>query len=179
MTETSLPTPPARARATRRGAALLLPCLLATACGTASAPTGPDATSHAVHAAQQQAAPADAVQLRSTLERLLGAHVLLADEFVRTAVTGDAPQNEALAKSVARNQAELVELVTARAAPPPGRSSRPPGRTTSTCLGEYATALQRRTPPPRPRPGSSTSPPSAARPLLLDRRRRHGPAARR
>ena len=144
MTETSLPTSPARARATRHGAALLLPCLLLTACGTSSS-TGPQ-PSHAVHAAQQQAGPADALQLRSTMERLLGAHVLLADEFVRTAVAGEAPQNEAVAKSVARNQAELVELVTAQGGEGAGQEFQAAWQNHVDVLGRYATALQEQDP---------------------------------
>lgn len=94
----------------RPAAALLLVGLVATGCGSATAPT---ASTHTGSAAAQQAAPTDPAQLRSTLERLLGAHVLLADEFVRTAVEGDTEQNAAIGESVARNQAALVDLVTA------------------------------------------------------------------
>lgn len=110
-TENLVASPCTRTPAARAGVALLLTGLLSTACGTAaSSPAVP----HTVHAATQQStAQTGAVQLRSTMERLLGAHVLLADEFARTAVTGAAEQNAAVAASVERNQAALVELVTA------------------------------------------------------------------
>ena len=140
MTETSLPTPPASARATRLGAVLLLPGLLTSACGTAT--PGAPAASHAVHAAQQQAAPIDAVRLRSTLEQLLGAHVLYADELARTAVTGAAEQNAAVGKSVARNQAELVELVTAQGGAAAGQEFSAAWQNHVDVLGAYATALE-------------------------------------
>ena len=140
MTETSLPTPPANARTARCGAALVVVGLLATGCGSVTQPTS---TTHAAHtAAQQQAAPTDPVQLRSTLERLLGAHVLLADEFVRTAVEGDAEQNAAVGESVARNQAELVELVTAQGGAAAGQEFSAAWQNHVDVLATYATALQ-------------------------------------
>ena len=140
MTETSLPTPPANARTARCGAALVVVGLLATGCGSVTQPTS---TTHAAHtAAQQQAVPTDPVQLRSTLERLLGAHVLLADEFVRTAVEGDAEQNAAVGESVARNQAELVELVTAQGGAAAGQEFSAAWQNHVDVLATYATALQ-------------------------------------
>jgi hypothetical protein len=74
MTETLLPIPRVSARSTRCTAAAVLVGLVA-ACGTATSSSEPVAQ-HAAHvSAQQQAAPTDALALRSTLERLLGAHV--------------------------------------------------------------------------------------------------------
>jgi hypothetical protein len=135
-----VPTRPARATATRCGAGLLLSGLLVSACGTAT-----PATQHAAHgavAAQQQAAPTDAVQLRSTMERLLGAHVLLADEFVRTAVEGEAEQNAAVGASVTRNQDELVALVTAQGGAAAGQEFGAAWQNHVDVLAAYATALQ-------------------------------------
>jgi len=73
-------------------------------------------------APRSQAAPADAVQLRSELERLLGAHVLLADELVRARTAGQPARVTAVAGSVDRNQAELAEAVSSLAGPQAGRS---------------------------------------------------------
>ena len=125
--------------------AWLLGVLLATsACGTSARVTSDaDHTAHAAHAAaQSQAAPTDAVQLRSTMERLLGAHVLLADEFVRTAVKGEAEQNAAVGESVARNQTELVELVTAQGGAAAGQEFTAAWQNHVDVLARYATALQ-------------------------------------
>ena len=141
MTETSLPTPTASARATRRGAALLLAAVLAAGCGSGTQPTAH--TTHAARTAQQPATPTDAVELRSALERLLGAHVLFADGLVRTAVAGDTEQNAAVAKSVARNQAELVELVTAQGGAAAGQEFAAAWQNHVDVLAAYATALQR------------------------------------
>ena len=134
-----MPTSPAGLRATRCAAGVLAAGLLVSACGTAtSAPAH-----HAAHvSAQSQAAPADAVQLRSTMERLLGGHVLLADEFVRTAVKGQAEQNAAVGESVARNQAELVELVTAEGGAAAGQEFAAAWQNHVDVLARYATALQ-------------------------------------
>ena len=138
MTENPVPMPLAR----RPVVGLSLVALLATGCGAATTPASTD-TAHAVHvSAQQQAAPSDAVQLRSTLERLLGAHVLLADEFVRTAVEGETEQNAAVAASVARNQAELVELVTAQVGAAAGQELQAAWQHHVDVLAAYATALQ-------------------------------------
>ena len=124
-----------------RTAALLLGALLVTACGTAT--PGTSHTDHAAAAAaQQEAVPTNAVPLRSTLERLLGAHVLFADEFVRTAVAGDAEQNAAVGQSVARNQAELVELVTAQGGAAAGQEFQAAWQNHVDVLASYATALQ-------------------------------------
>ena len=134
-----MPTSPAGLRVTRCAAGVLAAGLLVSACGTAtSAPAH-----HAAHvSAQSQAAPADAVQLRSTMERLLGGHVLLADEFVRTAVKGQAEQNAAVGESVARNQAELVELVTAEGGAAAGQEFAAAWQNHVDVLARYATALQ-------------------------------------
>lgn len=140
MTETTLPTPPASTRATRCGVGLLLAGLLTTACGTAPAAT--EHTTSTARPAQQQAGPADAVQLRSALERLLGAHVMLADEFVRTTVTGNAAQSTAVGKSVDRNQADLVALVTAQGGPAAGQEFQAAWQNHVDVLASYATALK-------------------------------------
>jgi hypothetical protein len=122
---------------------LALAGLLLTGCGSV---TEPRASSHAAHTAalpaQQQSAPTDTVQLRSTLERLFGAHVLFADEFARTAVTGKAAQHAAVGQSVARNQAELVQLVTAEGGPAVGQEFSAAWQNHVDVLGSYATALQ-------------------------------------
>jgi hypothetical protein len=141
MTENPLPVPPACRTAPRAAAGLSLAVLLATGCGTVTPAT--DHTAHAAHvSAQQPAAPSDAVQLRSTMERLLGAHVLLADEFVRTAVKGEAEQNAAVGESVARNQTELVELVTAQGGAAAGQEFEAAWQNHVDVLAAYATALQ-------------------------------------
>lgn len=92
----------------------------------------------------QRSGPADPVELRSTLERLLGAHVLLADEFVRTTVTGDAQERTAVAGSVERNQAELVEVVAAQSGAAAGREFRAAWQQHVDVLASYAAALQRK-----------------------------------
>ena len=120
---------------------MLVAALLA-ACGTATSSSEPVAQHVAHVSAQQQAAPTDALALRSTLERLLGAHVLLADEFVRTAVTGKAEQNAAVGQSVARNQAELVQLVTAQGGAAAGQEFQAAWQNHVDVLARYATALQ-------------------------------------
>ena len=142
-----MPTAPARASTARCAAGLLVTGLLATGCGSSAQPVRSHAAhgaAHAAHAAQQQSAPADAVQLRSTLERLLGAHVLHADEFVRTAVTGAAEQNAAVGQSVARNQAELVQLVTAAGGAAAGQQFQAAWQNHVDVLAAYATALQKK-----------------------------------
>lgn len=112
-------------------AAAVLAVAFGTAAGTAAgagatpaAPAGGDTrTAHAGHTASaslfraqttaQPAAPTTAVDLRSTLERLLGAHVLLADELLRALTAGQQDRATALSGSVDRNQQELVDAVTA------------------------------------------------------------------
>ena len=159
MTETSCPLPSPAPRALRRCAGPLLVAVLVAGCGSAAAPVGaPRTPTHTALPAQQQAAPADPVALRSTMERLLGAHVLLADEFVRTAVSGDAEQNAAVGESVARNQAELVELVTAQGGAAAGQEFQAAWQNHVDVLGDVrARRCSRRTPPRRRRPVSSTS----------------------
>jgi hypothetical protein len=153
------------ARATRSGAGVLVAALLA-ACGTATSSSEPVAQ-HAAHvSAQQQAAPTDALALRSTLERLLGAHVLLADEFVRTAVTGKAEQNAAVGQSVARNQAELVQLVTAQGGAAAGQEFQAAWQNHVDVLARYATALQ----------AKDTAAQQQARPAVRRRRGAGSPA---
>ena len=134
-----MPTSPADRRTTRCAAGVLVAGLLAAGCGTATSATTP----HAAHVSvQSQATPAEAVQLRSTMERLLGAHVLLADEFVRTAVRGETEQNAAVGESVARNQAQLVELVTAQGGAAVGQEFQAAWQNHVDVLARYATALQ-------------------------------------
>ena len=134
---------PSRAttRAARCTAGVVAAGLLVAGCGAGTTSPG---SVHAAHAARtaQQPAPADAVQLRSTMERLFGAHVLLADEFVRTTVAGKAEQSAALGKSVARNQAELVQLVTAQGGAAAGQEFSAAWKNHVDVLAAYATALQ-------------------------------------
>lgn len=145
----------------RRGAPLLLAGLLLTA-GCSSGTPAPQAdrlraalpgpshgTSHTATTAPfgvvpaQQAAPADqAVELRSTLQELLGAHVLLADELVRATVRGQADQAAAAKGEVDRNQQALVDAVTALAGAPAGQAFAAAWKNHVDVLGAYATALQ-------------------------------------
>ena len=146
--ETPMPAPRVTAHTVRSTAGVVVAGLLAAGCGAGTASTSASAPVHAAHAAhaaqsaQSQAAPAEAVQLRSTLERLLGAHVLLADELVRTTVTDKAEQGASVAESVARNQAELVELVTAQGGAAAGQEFAAAWQNHVDVLGAYATALQ-------------------------------------
>jgi hypothetical protein len=121
---------------------LALAGLLLTGCGSGAPPAATSHADHAASAAQQQATPTDAVQLRSTLERLLGAHVVLVDELARTAIAGKAAQNAAVGQSVARNQAELVQLVTAQGGAAAGQEFSAAWQNHVDVLGSYATALQ-------------------------------------
>jgi hypothetical protein len=103
---------------------LALAGLLLTGCGSGSEHR---ASSHAAHTAalpaQQQSATTDAVQLRSTLERLLGAHVLLG-------LAGD------------RRAGELVQLVIAQGGAAAGKEFSAAWQNHVDVLGEYAAALQ-------------------------------------
>lgn len=127
-------------------AAAMLSATLGTA-GAGAAPAVPDApATHAAHAAPvslpgAQTAPTTAVDLRSTLERLLGAHVLLADELVRALTAGQQDRATALSGSVDRNQQELVDAVTALGGAEAGQSFRAVWEEHVDVLGSYAGAL--------------------------------------
>src|SRR4051794_28700187 len=53
-----------------------------------------------------------AVQLRTSLERLLGQHVLLSARLVRLRVTGDEAYIQAAVNSLSRNTRDLSDLIT-------------------------------------------------------------------
>ena len=144
----------------RRGAPLLLAGLLLTAGCTSGTPAGeperlraappaaPHGTGHAPTTTQpgavpvQQAAPADpAALLRGTLQQLLGAHVLLADELVRATVRGQADQAAAAQGEVDRNSQALVEAVTSLAGAPAGQGFAAAWANHVAVLLAYATAL--------------------------------------
>lgn len=156
-----------RARAaTLITAAAALAALLGTAPGTAAragstpaAPAGGDTrTAHAGHTAPaslprtqsaalsnaptaQTPAPTTAVEVRSTLERLLGAHVLLADELVRAITAGQQDRVMALSGSVDRNQQELVDAVTALGGAEAGQSFEAAWAEHVEVLAAYAAAV--------------------------------------
>ena len=133
---------------------MVLAALLATsACGSVPrASTGASADAlHAPHTAPlavPQTAPAaqagqtSAVELRSALERLLGAHVLYADELARARIGGEPELVEATAGSVQRNQAQLVEAVTALGGPQVAEQFRSAWQNHVDVLGSYSTALR-------------------------------------
>ena len=145
----SLPSPVAH-----RAAPLLLAGLLlaTTACSAgptgsgadalaAAAPAQPAAASAAVRPRAQAEAPR-AVTLRSDLESLLGAHVLVANEFVRATLTGETGRAQAAEAAVDRNQQQLVEAVTALAGADAGQRLAAAWANHIDVLGAYATALQ-------------------------------------
>ena len=82
------------------------------------------------------------MQLRSALERMLGAHVLYADQVTRTVIAGQSEQNAAVAASIARNQQELVDAVTALGGAQVGQQFSAAWQNHVDLLGQYATALQ-------------------------------------
>ena len=140
----------------RRAAPLLVGALVLTsACGS-GAPTAARervaASSHSGHTAPTTAVPQvvpaqtasgdPVLALRSRLERLLGAHVLLADEFVRTALLEQRPQNEAAAAAVDRNQEQLVAAVSEQAGSAAGRQFAAAWGGHIDLLGVYARTLQ-------------------------------------
>jgi len=86
--------------------------------------------------------PSAAVDLRSRLEELLGAHVLFADELVRARLAGQRARQAAVTDSVERNQETLVELVTSAAGPPAGQAFATAWQNHVDVLGAYATALE-------------------------------------
>ena len=158
---TSVP-PPSRPALRGRCVPVLVAGVLLTSSACASSGTardvaapGPDGGTHAHSTApaavpavvpargapRAQAAPTDAVQLRSDLERLLGAHVLLADELVRARTAGQPARVTALAGSVDRNQAELAAAVSALAGPQAGESFAQVWSEHVDVLAAYATAL--------------------------------------
>jgi hypothetical protein len=92
--------------------------------------------------AAQQVADDPAVALRSELERLLGAHVLLADEVVRGQLLGREDVVRASSESIGRNTDELVEAVTSLAGPEIGEQFRTTWERHVEVLGQYATALE-------------------------------------
>lgn len=97
---------------------------------------------------EQPAAPAPVVTddpvvaARSDLERLLGAHVLLADEVVRARLLGRQDLAEVTSASVGRNTDEIVELVTSLGGAPTGQQFRTAWERHVEVLDQYATALQ-------------------------------------
>ncbi len=134
--------------------------LLLTGCGTqqagtqqagtttAAAPPAQEQTAH-VHTAAGQAAtvgraaagaPSAAVALRSDLERMLGAHVLLADELVRARERADAtdPQSKAASVAVAANRGQLAGAVTKLAGAPAGKAFATAWDAHVDALGAYA-----------------------------------------
>lgn len=83
-----------------------------------------------------------AVQLRSSLQQLLGAHVLLADEYVRATLRGQQDQATATRGEVDRNQQALVDAVTSLRGAPAGSAFAAAWKNHVDVLGQYATALQ-------------------------------------
>ena len=127
-----------------------------TARATAEQP-GQHSQGHARSASSTLAAPAVAaspapappavtddpvVELRSDLQRLLGAHVLLADEVVRGMLLEQDELVAASSASVGRNTDELVELIDPLAGPATGEQFRTAWDRHVQVLGQYATALQ-------------------------------------
>ena len=108
--------------------------------GVLDADTGRDAAPATVP--RTQVSPSDAVQLRSTLERLLGAHVLVANEFVRATLTDDAARATAAWDGVTRNQQQLQDAVTSLAGAETGESFASAWQQHMDVLRAYATALQ-------------------------------------
>ena len=94
------------------------------------------------------AAPAPAVAddpvvaLRSDLQRLLGEHVLLADEVVRGMLLGKDDLVTASSASVGRNTDEIVQLIGSLAGPATGEQFRTAWDRHVEVLGQYATALE-------------------------------------
>ena len=105
-----------------------------TAAGTTSSPTGAPAAT---------AGSDPAVALRSDLQRLLGAHVLLADEVVRGLLLEQKGQVAASSASVSRNTDQLVQQLTSLVGPGPAEQFRSAWDRHVEVLGQYATALQR------------------------------------
>ena len=145
----------------RRATPLLAGALLLTAaCGTtapAATSAAPDRVGAPVHSAHTapapiasgaRAVPAQAaktdpvVVLRSSLERLLGEHVLLADEGVRTTLLRQTEQNDAVSAAVDRNTDELVDVISEQAGPAAGQAFSAAWKRHVDVLGAYARALQ-------------------------------------
>lgn len=82
------------------------------------------------------------VALRSDLQRLLGAHVLLADEVVRGLLLERDDLVEASSASVRRNTDQLVQLLGTVAGPETGQQFRGPWDRHVEVLGQYASALR-------------------------------------
>ena len=141
-----------RARSAYAGV-LLATLLAATACGSAP-PASTGASSDALHAPHvvplsppqvaqaAQTAPVDAVELRSSLERLLGAHVLYANELARARLSGRQELIDAASGSVERNQTQLVDAVTALGGAGAGQEFAAAWQNHVDILADYATALR-------------------------------------
>jgi hypothetical protein len=110
---------------------------------TSAVPAAAASPSRPVAVPAQQAADDPAVALRSELERLLGAHVLLADEVVRGQLLGREDVVRASSASVGRNTDELVKAVTSLAGPQTGEQFRTTWERHVEVLGQYATALEK------------------------------------
>jgi hypothetical protein len=142
-----------RARRGTSAVVLLATLLAATGCGSAS-PSSTGAAGDALHAphaaplsppqaaAAAQAGTTSAVELRSTLERLLGAHVLYADELARARLSGRQELIAAASASVERNQQQLVDAITALDGPQVGQEFSAAWQNHVTVLGDYGTALR-------------------------------------
>lgn len=104
-------------------------------------PVGHTVLPHTVMSTQATEADS-AVQLRSTLERLLGAHVLLADEYARAILKNQDDQSAAARGEVDRNQQELVEAVASWGGAQAGTAFGGAWRNHVDLLGSYSTALR-------------------------------------
>jgi hypothetical protein len=112
------------------------------AAGTAVVPAGAASPTPPPPAATPAAGTDPAVAVRTNLERMLGAHVLLADEVVRAQLLGRDDQVRASSASVGRNTDELVEAVTSLTDAGTGQQFRTTWERHVEVLGQYATALQ-------------------------------------
>ena len=108
--------------------------------GTTAAPAASGGPTGAP--ASSPAADDPVVALRSDLQRLLGAHVLLADEVVRGVLLDQKDLVTASSASVGRNTDQLVELIGSAAGPEAGEQFRAPWDRHVEVLGQYATALK-------------------------------------
>lgn len=144
------------ARRSRPAAALLAGSLVLVGCGTATATgAGQGATREQAAAAPAAApprtvpttssdAPSRAVALRSELERLLGAHMLLADELVRAHLRGDEAQVKASGAAVDSNRRQLADDVATVSGAAAGGAFGKAWEEHVAILVQYATALKDR-----------------------------------
>ena len=109
---------------------------------TATTPAAPAPAAPAPAAAAPAVADDPVVAARSQLERLLGEHVLAADEVVRGRLLGREELVEAASGTVGRNTDELVDLVTSLGGAPTGQQFRTAWEGHVQVLDQYATALQ-------------------------------------